>query len=191
VSHDDNDHSGGAGSVRTLVTVGREITGGRGPGERCVAGRRWRWDGVAFAILHPQPGASWSDNDGSCVLRVSGRGGNALLTGDIEQDGERALIESTSTLDSDIVVAPHHGSDSSSGEALVMHTHARHVAFSTGFENRWGFPRAAVQERWRAAGATLHDTAKSGALIYEVNPRTGVQSPYEHRRDGRRYWTAS
>jgi competence protein ComEC len=191
VSHDDNDHSGGARSVTGLMPVTLRITGGRGDGELCVAGRRWRWDGVDFEILHPQRDDRWSDNDGSCVLRVSGAGGTALLTGDIEQGAERALIERGAALASDIVVAPHHGSDSSSSAALVASTHASYVVFASGYGNRWGFPRATVIDRWRAAGARTLSTAGSGAVIFQIDPARGVAPPYEHRRHGRRYWTAS
>jgi competence protein ComEC len=191
VSHDDNDHSGGALSVAEAVPVTQRITGGRGEGEPCIAGRRWRWDGVDFEILHPRRGQQWSDNDGSCVLRVSGAGGSALLTGDIEQSAEGALIESAATLASDIVVAPHHGSDSSSSAALVALTHPRYVVFAAGFDNRWGFPRPAVLARWRAAGARALSTAAAGAVIFQVDPRRGVLPPWQQRRDGRHYWTAS
>jgi len=124
------------------------------------------------------------------VLRVSGAGGRTLLTGDIEQTAERALIDSGAWLASDIVVAPHHGSNSSSSAALVARTHPRYVVFSSGYGNRWGFPRPTVVERWRVAGARTLSTADSGAVIFAVGPRRGVLPPYEHRRDGRRYWTA-
>jgi len=190
VSHDDSDHSGGVRSILGAVRVARVLTGGRGEAERCVAGRRWRWDDVDFELLHPAAGARWSDNDGSCVLRVSAPGGTSLFTGDIEVDGERALIDSAQPLASDIVVAPHHGSASSSSAGLIARTHPRHVVFSAGYENRWGFPAAAVQARWRAAGAALYSTESAGALIFMVDPHRGVLPPYEHRRDGRHYWTA-
>jgi competence protein ComEC len=190
VSHDDSDHSGGVHSVLEAVPVALRLTGGHGDIEHCVAGRRWRWDDVDFEMLHPQPGERWPDNDGSCVLRVSGAGGSTLLTGDIEANGERALIASGVRLASDIVVAPHHGSASSSTEALIANTHPRYVVFSVGYENRWGFPAVAVQARWRAAGAELHSTEHGGAIIFGVDPHHGVLPPYEHRRDGRHYWTA-
>jgi competence protein ComEC len=191
ISHDDNDHSGGARSVAELVPVTKRITGGGRGGERCIAGRRWRWDGVDFEILHPRRADRWSDNDGSCVLRVAGAGGSPLLTGDIEQTAERALIESGAALASDVVIAPHHGSDSSSTAALVVRTHPTYVVFASGYGNRWGFPRRAVLERWRAAGAHTLSTADSGAVIFRVHPKRGVGAPYEQRRDARRYWTAS
>ena len=190
ISHDDDDHSGGARSVAEHVPVVQRLTGGRREGVHCVAGRRWRWDGVEFEVLHPQRDQWWSDNDGSCVLQVSGAGGRTLLTGDIEQTAERALIDSGAWLASDIVVAPHHGSNSSSSAALVARTHPRYVVFSSGYGNRWGFPRPTVVERWRVAGAHTLSTADSGAVIFAVDPRRGVLPPYEHRRDGRRYWTA-
>jgi len=124
------------------------------------------------------------------VLRVSAPGGTTLLSGDIETDGERALIASGAMLASDIVIAPHHGSASSSSAAFVASTRPRYVVFSVGADNRWGFPATAVQARWRAVGAALRSTDSSGALVFTIDPHGGVLPPYEHRRDGRHYWTA-
>jgi competence protein ComEC len=190
LSHDDVDHRGGVPSVREQVPVGATLTGGAGDGEPCVAGRRWRWDGVDFALLHPQAGERWPDNDGSCVLRVSARGGSVLLAGDIEEAAERALAARGITLASDIVVAPHHGSASSSSAAFVAAVQARDVVYSVGHDNRWGFPRAIVEARWRAAGARTWSTAEAGAVTFVVDPHSGVSAPLRHRLDERRYWTA-
>lgn len=190
VSHDDEDHRGGVASVRARVPVRQTLTGGWRDGPRCEAGRRWHWDGVDFELLHPARGSAWDDNDGSCVLRIAGAGGSVLLTGDIEQAAERALVAAGAPLAADVVVAPHHGSATSSSEALIARAHARYVVYSAGHANRWGFPAAEVRARWREAGARELSTAESGAVVFDVSPVHGVTEPYEHRRAARRYWTA-
>ena len=127
------------------------------------------------------------DNNTSCVLKVSGAGGNALLLGDVERDAERSLVEAGLLGPASVVVAPHHGSRTSSTRALVDAVHARYVVFSAGYRNRWGFPRPDVVARWRDSGAVTLDTASSGAIELLVGP-TGVVLPVAWRRQYVRYW---
>src|SRR5262245_26030582 len=112
LSHGDMDHRGGVNAVRTAVPVLQEIGTGRGPA--CRAGEKWTWDGVDFEILHPA-GGNWSDNNGSCVLRVAAGTHAALLTGDIEREAEAELLETLpAMLRADVLLVPHHGSATSS-----------------------------------------------------------------------------
>ena len=127
LSHGDLDHRGGLPSVRTAFPDADVLAGGRGkvPGAaRCEAGRRWEWDGVRFEILHPVVG-DWSENDASCVLRVrTGRGlaqRALLLTGDVQQAAEQQLVRRYGrSLAAHVLVAPHHGSRTSSSPAFVQ-----------------------------------------------------------------------
>ena len=82
------------------------------------------------------------------------------------------------------------GAANAPGPHLIERTHPSYVVFSAGYDNRWGFPAPAVQARWRAAGAELHSTDSAGAVVFTIDPHRGVRPPYEHRRDGRHYWTA-
>jgi competence protein ComEC len=86
-----------------------------------------------------------------------------------------------------VVVAPHHGSDTSSSSLFVATVRPDVTIFSTGYRNRWNFPRAAVVDRWHEAGAESYDTASSGAIHVSFTP-DGVQVR-EHRHTQRRYWT--
>jgi competence protein ComEC len=125
VSHGDNDHRGGAAGLLQEMPVDRIVAG---PGvdigtggviERCHDGFRWQWDGIDFHFLNP-PGAVTTDsNDSSCVLKLAGRNIRALLAGDIEKQAEDRLISSGHDLRADVVVAPHHGSKTSSGHRFV------------------------------------------------------------------------
>jgi len=98
---------------------------------RCVAGQRWRWDGVDFEIVHPQPqdygttgttgatGTARKTNPMSCVLRLSNGVQSALLAGDIEQAQETRLATHSSDLKSHVLLVPHHGGKTSSSAAFL------------------------------------------------------------------------
>jgi competence protein ComEC len=193
ISHGDLDHRGGMESIlaqmRTkALLVGSSVRSSRAA-ERCVRGQRWIWDEVEFEIMHPAyvDGAKRS-NDGSCVLKVSARGGTALLTGDIEAGAESDIIE-RGPIRADIVTVAHHGSRTSSTAGFVAATQARLALVSAGYRNRWNFPRPEVVERWSAAGAQVVSTIESGAIEVAV-PADGALHVRHHRRERRRYWSS-
>ncbi|MBI1949199.1 MAG: DNA internalization-related competence protein ComEC/Rec2 [Deltaproteobacteria bacterium] len=105
-----------------------------------------------------------SANDNSLVLRACFAASCALWPGDIEALGEEQLLTSGVDVRAAVVKAPHHGSSTSSIAAFVERVGARHVVFCTGPGNQFGFPAAAVLDRWRAAGARLWDTAVNGQI---------------------------
>jgi competence protein ComEC len=190
LSHRGSDHSGGAASVLAQLPVGRVLSGDQVPFghpiEPCIGGQSWSWDGFRFEILHPAGAERAPGNNGSCVLRVSGPGGAILLPGDIERRGEAALLARGTSLQSRVLVAPHHGSRSSSTDRFVVAVRPEYVLFSMGHLNRYGFPHASVVERYRAAGSAMRDTASHGAITVKLSAR-GV-TVATHRQSARRYW---
>jgi competence protein ComEC len=192
VSHEDSDHSGGAASL--LVShdpVWRLASYPLEGAQRCAAGQTWRWDGVNFAILHPlarfydEPG--FSENDMSCVLRVSSPEGSVLLTGDIARLGELSLaLLPLVQLHSDVLVVPHHGSRGSSMAEFITAVHPDTALISVGYRNRFGHPAPETLARYRAAEARIVRTDQEGALRldFEATGRTE-----QHARDlEKRYW---
>jgi competence protein ComEC len=197
VSHGDLDHSGGVSELLAGLPV-RAVSAGpsvKAPLRRfaCRRGQQWQWDGVTFTVLHPgtdsgEQSPARGGNNSSCVLLIRGRDGSALLTGDIEVEAEEQLL-ADGLPRTTVVVAPHHGSDTSSSSLFVAALRPDVTIFSTGYRNRWNFPRPAVVERWREAGARTYDTSASGAIGVTFTPdETQVR---EHRHIRRRYWTRS
>jgi competence protein ComEC len=190
ISHGDQDHSGGLRTVldglpvRTLM-LGPSVRDSSRAQIRCERGQQWTWDGVSFSVLHPEPRNPGGDNDSSCVVLIRGRDGTTLLTGDIEHAAERALLEH-GVPHVDVVVAPHHGSGTSSSSLFVAATRPDVTIFSTGYRNRWGLPRADVVERWRQAGARTFDTSSGGAITATF--AAGNVQVREQRHTRRRYW---
>ncbi|MDZ7750242.1 MAG: DNA internalization-related competence protein ComEC/Rec2 [Gammaproteobacteria bacterium] len=193
VSHGDGDHAGGVASVRRALTVERVMYGGGAPvagGIPCEAGQGWRWDGVDFAVLHPPPGGGLRGNDGSCVLAVGGGDGRLLLTGDVEQAGEAALVaERAADLEATVLQVPHHGSRTSTTAPFLAAVSPSMGIIPVGFGNRFGFPHPDVVRRLEAAGVRLLDTATCGAITLTLTP-AGPDEPECYRRAHPRPWRA-
>ena len=200
LSHDDRDHSGGAGSVLEAMPVGMlwsslaadhallSASAWRAP---CVAGRKWLWDRVSFEFLHPSAepasGRAARANNQSCVLRVEAPGGRVLLTGDIERAAERELLRrAPALLPADALLVPHHGSATSSTPEFVKQVAPRHAVFAVGYRNRFGHPREDVLARYREAGSELLRTDTGGAIQLRFAP--GDLRVDAERDRARRYW---
>ncbi len=193
VSHGDNDHSGGAASILAGIPVAELLSSVpqrfKTLAEHCRAGRHWNWDGVEFRILHPDRTRDWHGNNGSCVLLVQGQGGNVLLTGDIEAAAERHLLSAQpDMLHAAILVAPHHGSRTSSTYDFIADVAPQYVLFPVGYRNRYRFPRPEVVARYAELGSHRLDSDVEGAIAFHIDPETGVSRPASYRRAARRYW---
>ncbi|MFL9582435.1 DNA internalization-related competence protein ComEC/Rec2 [Stenotrophomonas sp. AB1(2024)] len=193
LSHGDRDHAGGMPAVRRAFRdplLQAPPGAVPGIGLTCNRGDAWRWDGVEFAVLHPPPGSDYAGNASSCVLRIQAAHGVVLLTGDIGQAEEAALIATAPTaLRADAVLVAHHGSAGSSSADWVQAVSPRLAIVSAGHGNRFGHPRAEVLQRWRAAPAEALNTADSGALRLWLG-RDGLQVR-EQRIFERRWWDAA
>ena len=193
LSHRDSDHTGGAPAVLAMqpqVIVWSSLDErhplAQHPGhERCEAGRRWQWDGVRFEVLHPQPGTtSMRSNALSCVLRVQGDGGTALLVGDIEAAQERELL--SQGLDPvDLLLVPHHGSKTSSSQAFLDALTPGLALVQAGYRNRFGHPAAEVVQRYQRRGVRLLTSVHCGAAFWRSDQPGQVRC---ERQAAPRYW---
>lgn len=179
ISHGDNDHAGGADAVLNALPVQRVLTSvpTRFPGDKtqpCLAGSRWQWDGVTFTILAPAS-ADLQGNNGSCVLMIDNGHVRTLLPGDVEAEGERALLASWGAhLNADLLIAPHHGSDTSSTLAFREAVHPSVVVYSTGYHNHYHLPSSSVMSAYAKAGVQAFDTVNEGALVFEAGDALSV-----------------
>ena len=199
VSHSDTDHVGGAVSVLRGIDAGWLASSlpVRHPAvqaarrhRHCVAGQHWRWDGVDFAVLHPTAD-SYSDpalkpNARSCVLKISAGGGAVLLAGDIEAAQEAQLLaRGAGPLRADILLAPHHGSGTSSTEAFLRAVAPTVALFQVGYRNRYHHPQPQVWTRYGALDIGRLRTDETGAITVHVASSVAVDS---YRASHARYW---
>jgi competence protein ComEC len=195
VTHNDNDHAGGAASVvenfevdalLSSLPAGHPLLGSVAGARRCAAGDAWEWDGVRFEILPPvgESARAKKSNDLSCVLKVSTGGRAMLLTGDIEKPAEAELLKRDSAaLAADVLLVPHHGSRTSSSAEFLAAVGASAAVIPVGYRNRFGHPKADVLERLRA---TIYRTDLDGAVTVRFSQ--GTVDIGGERQARRRYW---
>lgn len=199
VTHSDTDHSGGALAVLDAVAVGwvasslrhaHPVVRAAPLHSRCVAGQGWSWDGVRFEMLHPSP-ASYADlalkpNARSCTLRITAGRQSLLLAADIEAAQEASLVAGApGKLRANVLLAPHHGSGTSSTPAFLAAVGPELALFQVGYRNRYRHPKAQVYERYRQMGIRRLRTDETGALTLHFGDTVQVG---EYRREHARYW---
>ncbi|MEQ1773651.1 MAG: DNA internalization-related competence protein ComEC/Rec2 [Burkholderiales bacterium] len=201
VSHDDLDHYGGASSVLQAMPVAQLLTSipdldpllfEAASAAKCVAGQKWEWDGVRFEMLHPTresyDDASIKDNNRGCVLRIATRTGAALIPADIEMRAEQQLLASSrEKLRAQVLLAPHHGSKTSSIPEFVQAVDPRIVIYPVGYRNRFNHPHIDVEERYLRQGSHVYRTDRDGALTLHFGASDAIKVT-PHRAAYRRYW---
>ncbi len=191
VSHGDNDHAGGVNAVLAALPVHQFITSvpalfPKTQAKLCEAGQHWRWDGVDFLVLSPAPN-TFEGNNASCVLRVSNGHLTTLLPGDIQAEAEAVLMRtSAAQLLAEVLIAPHHGSETSSSLSWIQAVSPRWVVYSTGFHNRYHLPNAQVVKRYQNNGVNALNTVTSGEIDFDMGD--GKPMPATLRNIKKRFW---
>ena len=200
ISHSDIDHSGGAlsllggvgvDSVYSSLPEAHPIVRASPRHQRCAAGQSWNWDGIGFTMLHPTAQSyqsdKWKPNARSCVLKVQIGRQAILLAGDIEALQEQHLVEGPDAdqLRATVLLAPHHGSTTSSTEPFLRAVHPELALFQVGYRNRFGHPRPEIDARYRALGIRTLRTDQSGAITLDFGDQLVAQ---EYRQEHARYW---
>jgi len=139
---------------------------------------RHRLGAFALTIFEPLWGRAVSENDASIAVRVEGPEGTLLLTGDLEAAGEAALL-AAGLAPVDVLKAPHHGSRTSSGPALLRATCPRATVFSAGHQSRYGLPHPEVVARYARWGVAAWRTDQDGRVRVRLSHPAGIEA---HRR---------
>ena len=183
LTHSDKDHAGGR---LLLEPISRKVT----EQDNCPLSY-WVWDGVSFDQFQA-PGFK-EGNNGSCLLKVTSAAGRSVLfSGDIEEEAELALLEAfqqkgfartinedvganravnepvlkvkTPLLSADILIAPHHGSRTSSHIGFMEAVNPETVMISAGQLNSYGHPHEQVLTRYKSKSINIYSSAVHGAM---------------------------
>jgi competence protein ComEC len=190
LTHDDGDHTGGAGATARGVGIARRwappsYPGLPGPGPRFGAGEAARGDTLhrdpRVVVLWPPrardaladtgaappvPTLTSADNAVGLVLEVGVGAGRVLLAADVDSTVEESLAVARGVA---VLKVAHHGSASSSGTTFLARTGPRLALVSVGRRNPFGHPAPATLARLRAAGCRIERTDESGALWVELS----------------------
>jgi competence protein ComEC len=205
ISHSDSDHAGGINDLiahvdvknwyfgeseetRELLTKANRRTIA---GQSCPRQQFWQIDAVEVWLFGVGVDSShdFSGNNASCVLLLRYQGRSILLAGDIERERELHLLKQLKPIlkKIDVLVVPHHGSKTSSSEALVNFSAARYGVVSAGYLSRYGHPHPKVVQRYEQHNVTLFNTAQDGGVVITIGENGDLQMQTA-RKMYRRYW---
>ena len=207
VSHNDTDHSGGMSTILAQMPVSwlasslpESVAQNNIKHIKCFSGQGWTWDGVVFQMIYPQhysyEDAVLTDNNRSCVLKITSASGSLLLTGDIERLVEMELIElqknnqDLTSLKSDVMIAPHHGSKTSSSVEFVDTVQPGLTIFTAGYLNRFRHPRPEILKRYENVQSKILRSDYHGAITLDFvvkNSQNAVEATI-WRKQNRHYW---
>lgn len=175
ISHWDQDHAGGLDEFMAQMPVQSLVapfSAQRHDYLDCQQVEPWSWQGVQFRFLTlPDINDTLTKNNRSCVLQIKLSNHSVLLTGDIELAQELAYVRAYHhALQSDILLVPHHGSQTSSSYAFLNYTEPRYSVASTGFLNHFNFPNDAVVQKYQFFNSLWYNTAVDGAVEFQFKP---------------------
>lgn len=197
ISHNDQDHIGGFAALTAEMDFTSLLWGEHPrlhqpsfpqPNQSCHLTSEWAWDQISFRFITSPQSVTAKANNRSCVLLLEYAGHHILMPGDIEQAVElnlmarRALPEKVSVL-----IAPHHGSRTSSTLPFVKHLRPETVVFSAAYRSQYGHPHPLVVDRYQAVGSRRLTTAYAGALEFIWTEKNAVEV-ISYRQRQRRYW---
>ena len=183
ISHGDSDHAGGLPLLFATLPVAEVISGepervGARSGksapapEPCRPGLVRHVGELTLSFWRNPEAADVDSNNASCVVIVTSPDGAAqiLLPGDISDDVESRMPDQPLFSEGvyedafRVVLAPHHGSKTSSSLSWVQWLDPDVVIYSAGYRHRFGHPHPSVVDRYRIAGSQQLNTAYSGAI---------------------------
>ncbi len=136
-------------------------------------------NGAKVEFLNPIKGSNLSDkNNASVVMRISFGSLRFLFTGDIEKEGEDAVIKTGKDIRADVLKVPHHGSRTSSTEDFIKSVNPKIAVMSVGYANPFGLPNKDIVKRYEEAGVKILRTDLMGAITIETNGKEKIIKPY-------------
>ena len=178
VSHGDNDHAGGLGGLLAVIpakfiAAADDVKVSSQPAVNCHELEDWVWDGVEFSFLETAF-IEGSRNNNSCVLQARYGDLAVLIPGDVEKKAEYQLLSRYGVgLQSTLLIAPHHGSKTSSTYPFLKTVKPIQAVFAAGYGNRFNHPAEEIRSRYHALGITTYTTSDTGMLSFELGNDAG------------------
>ncbi len=149
--------------------------------------RHQRIDDTELELLYPPTNflklrhtQKWRNiNNNSLVVKISLNSVSFLFPGDIMSKAERELLSlADGNLDSTVLIAPHHGSRTSSSPQFIDAVSPEVTVVSAGRSSRFRLPHPTVLKRYRARGCLIFQTALNGAVQFNTDGRSLDIKPF-------------
>ncbi|MFA4906195.1 MAG: DNA internalization-related competence protein ComEC/Rec2 [Candidatus Margulisiibacteriota bacterium] len=147
--------------------------------------------GVKGEILNPQePFIEESAlNNNSIVIRLTYGKFAAMLTGDMEREGERRVLSMGTVVRSQILKAGHHGSRTSSSLEFLEAVQPEAALISVGVKNRYHHPHPSTLKKFEELGIKVYRTDHEGDLVVTTDgERYSISQGYQGKQGIQGYW---
>ncbi|MCI8688315.1 MAG: DNA internalization-related competence protein ComEC/Rec2 [Lawsonibacter sp.] len=121
-----------------------------------------------ITIFPPMTQAGTANELGLTLLAAAGSA-NVLITGDMEREGELRLVETAGLPEVAVLVAGHHGSDTSNTLELLEAVKPSLALISVGQNNKYGHPGWDTLVRLEEIGADIYRTDLYGTIEIQLN----------------------
>jgi len=209
ISHNDNDHLGGLtvlqqkipineiiynqqldnrNNEKSLTLAENEKLESPTKHHHCLRGQRFSWQKLTFEQIWPTTVVA-NNNDDSCIIRISDGDFSILFTGDASKKVEKVLLHHKLDISANVLIAPHHGSKSSSSEPFLQAVNPQYAIFSSGYLNRWHMPVSSVLLTYHRHYIKTYNTADDGMIQVIFSNKEIKLNTY--RDDYFPYWFAN
>jgi competence protein ComEC len=122
-----------------------------------------------FVLSPPKERAGDDPNDNSVVLRISYGAVDFLMTGDLDNAGEEALLKTRYPLDAEILKVGHHGSSSSTSPPFLARIHPETAIISAGVDNPYNHPNVETLDLLKQGGVKVYRTDLNGTIFIRTD----------------------
>lgn len=173
LSHKDNDHAGGVNELLDNIPVNKIIADSwyDNPSQPCKVGQAIELEGATLEFFYGEDNAvSDKPNNQSCVVKITIDDFSILIPGDIEKDAEYLLASSEDyeKLKADILIAPHHGSKTSSTYPFIKRVDPEIVIYTSELYSRYPIPHPSVYKRYQEFNIKAEHSGCAGQIT--INP---------------------
>lgn len=152
ISHDDYDHCGALESLQELMPI------------ETIVNKYDKKRVIGDVVIEMLETNGTNKNDQSLVLYVTIEDMHYLFTGDISMEIEQQLLTTYQHLDVDVLKVAHHGSNSSTSNALFQLIEPKVALISVGVNNRYHHPNDQVITRLKHQGVTIYRSDLDGMV---------------------------
>ena len=132
-----------------------------------VVGKTYDVGTAKATIVAPHSSTYSNLNDYSIVVRLDYGSTSFLFTGDAERQSELEMVANHSnlSLDVDVLLVSHHGSNSSSTRAFLEAASPKYGVIQSGADNRYGHPHQEVIERLNQFNIEVYRNDQHGNVV--------------------------
>jgi beta-lactamase superfamily II metal-dependent hydrolase len=139
--------------------------------EKPTAGDQSNVGSVHLKVLGPHPDDSDTSNNASLVVKLTAGNVRFLVPGDCEDKRWDSILKFfRAWLPSDVLVAPHHGSDHGCVKEVIEIVKPLYTVVSVGEDNKYGHPdETAMATYRRLTRKQVFTTKDDGSILFDLN----------------------